>query len=69
MFADFFTEQIFPSLIIPKSSRQVALTIVNAKSTLCAENWAALTGFVIAHAIRNRHRRRFVRTDKRQEEN
>ena len=38
IFADFFTEQIFPSLIIPKSSRRATLTIANAKSTLCAES-------------------------------
>ncbi|MFW5583602.1 MAG: hypothetical protein ACOCN1_06555 [Bacteroidales bacterium] len=45
IFAEFFSEQIFLSLIIPKSFRRAALTIANAPSTLCAERRTALTSF------------------------
>ena len=45
IFEDFFSEQIFLSLIIPKSSRRAALTIANAPFTLCAERRTALTSF------------------------
>ena len=45
IFEDFFSEQIFLSLIISKSSRRAALTIANAPSTLCAERRTALTSF------------------------
>ena len=44
-FAEIFKEQILLSLIIPKLSRRIALTIANASSTLCAERRAALTSF------------------------
>ena len=43
---EIITEQIFLFLIIPKSSRRVALTIANAPFTLCAEVHCALTSFV-----------------------
>ena len=46
IFAEFFSEQIFVSLIIPKSLRRAALTIANAVFTLCAGKEAALTCFV-----------------------
>ena len=46
IFADFFSEHIFVSLIIPKSPPRAALTIANALSTLCAGKEAALTCFV-----------------------
>ena len=39
------SELILLFLIIPKSSRSIALTIANAPRTLCAENKAALTLF------------------------
>ena len=45
LFAEFFSEQIFVSLIIPKLSRRTALTIVNVPGTLCAPREAALTSF------------------------
>ena len=45
IFEEFFSEHIFVSLIIPKSSRRAALTIANAPSTLCAERRTALTSF------------------------
>ena len=45
IFADFFSEHIFVSLIIPKSLHRAALTIANALSTLCAESEKALTSF------------------------
>ena len=48
IFFDFIgicTEQILLFLIIPKSSRPIALTIANAPRTLCAGSKAALTGF------------------------
>ena len=45
IFEDFFSEQIFLSLIISKSFRRAALTIANAPSTLCAERRTALTSF------------------------
>ena len=44
-FARNFSEQILLFLIIPKSSRPIALTIANATRTLCAGSKAALTGF------------------------
>ena len=47
-FVEIFSEQIFLSLIIPKSSRHVALTIANAPRTLCAESEAALTRFFLS---------------------
>ena len=46
IFAEFFSEQIFVSLIIPKLLPKVVLTIANALSTLCAGKEAALTCFV-----------------------
>ena len=42
----FISEQIFVTLIIPKSLHRAALTIANALSTLCAGKEAALTCFV-----------------------
>ena len=45
IFEDFFSEQIFLSLIIYKSLLRAALTIANAPSTLCAERRTALTSF------------------------
>ena len=45
LFAEFFSEQIFLSLIIYKSSRRAALTIANAQFTLCADSCVALTSF------------------------
>ncbi|MFW5546501.1 MAG: hypothetical protein ACOCNO_05650, partial [Bacteroidales bacterium] len=47
-FVEIFSEQISLSLIIPKSSRHVALTIANAPRTLCAESEAALTRFFLS---------------------
>ena len=44
-FIEIFKEQISVFLIIPKLSRRVALTIANAKSTLCAGRGTALTSF------------------------
>ena len=44
-FIEIFKEQISAFLIILKLSRRVALTIANAKSTLCAERGTALTSF------------------------
>ena len=46
LFAEFFSEQIFFVLIIPKSSSCIALTIANARFTLCADSCVALTSFV-----------------------
>ena len=46
LFAEFFSEQIFFVLIIPKSSCSIALTIANAPRTLCADSCVALTSFV-----------------------
>ena len=46
LFAEFFSEQIFFVLIISKSSCCIALTIANARFTLCAESQTALTSFV-----------------------
>ena len=43
---EIITEQISLFLIIPKSSRRVALTIANAPFTLCAEVHGALTSFI-----------------------
>ncbi|MFW5589672.1 MAG: hypothetical protein ACOCNQ_06915, partial [Bacteroidales bacterium] len=43
---EIITEQISIVLIIPKSSRRAALTIANARFTLCAESQTALTSFV-----------------------
>ena len=57
IFADFFTEQILLFLIIPKSSCPIALTIANARLTLCAGSEAALTGFVACLATRKHGRR------------
>ena len=45
LFAEFFSEQIFFVLIIPKSSCCIALTIANTPRTLCADSCAALTSF------------------------
>ena len=45
LFAEFFSEQIFFVLIIPKSSCCIALTIANAPRTLCADSCVALTSF------------------------
>ena len=48
IFFDFIgicTEQILLFLIIPKSSRPIALTIANAPRTLCADSCVALTSF------------------------
>ena len=45
LFAEFFSEQIFFVLIIPKSSCSIALTIANAPRTLCADSYVALTSF------------------------
>ena len=45
LFAEFFSEQIFLSLIIYKSSRRAALTIANARFKLCADSCVALTSF------------------------
>ena len=39
------SEQISIVLIIPKLSRRAALTIANARFTLCAESEEALTSF------------------------
>ena len=44
-FIEIFKEQISAFLIILKLSRRVALTIANAKSTLCAGRGTALTSF------------------------
>ena len=44
-FIEICSEQIFLSLIIPKSSPRAALTIANALSTLCAGKETALTNF------------------------
>ena len=44
-FIEIFKEQISVFLIILKLSRRVALTIANAKSTLCAGRETALTSF------------------------
>mgnify|MGYP003461816976 CR=1 FL=1 len=44
-FAEIFKERILLSLIIPKLSRRIALTIANAPFTPCAERRAALTSF------------------------
>ena len=46
-FVEIFSEQISLSLIIPKSSRRIALTIANAPRTLCAESEAVLTRFFL----------------------
>ena len=51
LFAEFFSEQIFFVLIIPKSSCCIALTIANAPQTLCAESKAGLTGFNIPKSL------------------
>ena len=51
IFEEFFSEQISLSLIIPKSSRRIALTIANAPQTLCAESKAGLTGFNIPKSL------------------
>ena len=45
-FIEICSEQIFLSLIIYKSSRRAALTIANARFTLCADSCVALTSFV-----------------------
>ena len=45
LFAEFFSEQISIVLIIPKSSRSIALTLANAARTLCADSCVALTSF------------------------
>ena len=45
IFAEFFSEQIFVSLIIPKLLPKVVLTIANAPRTLCAGSAKALTSF------------------------
>ena len=45
IFAGIIKERISVILIIPKSSRPIALTIANAPRTLCAGSKAALTGF------------------------
>ena len=45
LFAEFFSEQIFFVLIIPKSSCCIDLTIANAPRTLCADSCVALTSF------------------------
>ena len=53
IFFDFIgicTEQILLFLIIPKSSRPIALTIANAPRTLCAGSKGALTGFCFKRA-------------------
>ena len=42
---EIITEQISLFLIIPKSSRPIALTIANAPRTLCADSCVALTSF------------------------
>ena len=52
-FAEIFKERILLSLIIPKLSRRIALTIANAPFTLCAENETALTSFAFLQ-LRNR---------------
>ena len=44
-FIEIFKEQISVFLIIPKLSRRVALTIANAKSTLCVGRGTTLTSF------------------------
>ena len=44
-FVEIFSEQIFLSLIIHKSSRRAVLTIANARFTLCADSCVALTSF------------------------
>ena len=44
-FVEIFSKQIFLSLIIYKSSRRAALTIANARFTLCADSCVALTSF------------------------
>ena len=44
---EIITEQISLFLIIPKSSRRIALTIANAPFTLCAEVHGALTSFIL----------------------
>ena len=51
------SEQILLFLIIPKLSRPIALTIANARLTLCAGSEAALTGFVACLATRKHGRR------------
>ena len=48
--AGIFSEQIFVSLIIPKSLHRAALTIANAPRTLCAGSKGALTGFCFKRA-------------------
>ena len=45
LFVRNFKERNSLLLIIPKSSRRTALTIVNATETLCAPREAALTSF------------------------
>ena len=47
IFVEFFLEQIFCSLIIPKLSGRIVLTKANAFSTLCAESEKALTRFFV----------------------
>ena len=49
---EIITEQISIVLIIPKSSRRAALTIANARFTLCAESQAALTSFVFLVSLK-----------------
>ncbi|MFW5582080.1 MAG: hypothetical protein ACOCNU_00595 [Bacteroidales bacterium] len=49
---EIITEQISIVLIIPKSSRRAALTIANARFTLCAESQAALTSFAFLVSLK-----------------
>ena len=51
-FVEIFSKQIFLSLIIYKSSRRAALTIANARFTLCAESQTALTGFIVLVSLK-----------------
>ena len=51
-FVEIFSEQIFLSLIIYKSSRRAVLTIANARFTLCAESQTALTSFVFLVSLK-----------------
>ena len=52
-FAEIFKERILLSLIIPKLSRRIALTIANAPFALCAESETTLTSFAFLQ-LRNR---------------
>ena len=55
-FAEIFKERILLSLIIPKLSRRIALTIANAPFTLCAESADGINKFCLS-SIKKQKRR------------